>query len=109
MGYIDKGEFIPDVLQPYLQGQFSFVLPYKKEQLPLKEIMGDIIVHLPLSKHSSSYSDMSIGAQWEDEGVSTRIVLPGVMVCINPQTEERLGKTWGLKLPIISAESLFTL
>ncbi len=76
-GYYLKGEFIPDVLQPYLQGQFSFVLPYKKEQLPLKEIMGDIIVHLPLSKHSSSYSDMSIGAQWEDEGVSTRIVRLG--------------------------------
>lgn len=76
-GYYMNGEFITDKNKPYMDGQLAFALPYKNEQAPLTEIYGDIIVHLPVSKHSSSYTDMSIGAQWEDEGVRTKIVRLG--------------------------------
>ena len=76
-GYYMNGEFIPNKDKPYMDGQLSFTLPYNNEKTPLTEIHGDIIVHIPVSKHSSSYSDMSIGAQWEDEGVRTKIVRLG--------------------------------
>lgn len=77
-GYYMNGEFIMDKSKPYMEGELSFNLPSASSQeageIPIKTINGDIIVHLPLSKHSSSFTDMSIGAQWEDEGVITKIV-----------------------------------
>ena len=76
-GYYMNGEFIVDKEKLYMDGRLSFNLPYKNKQVPLKEINGAIIVHLPLSKHSNSYTDMSIGAQWEDEGVRVKIVRLG--------------------------------
>ncbi|MCW8930423.1 MAG: hypothetical protein OQL19_09320 [Gammaproteobacteria bacterium] len=76
-GYYMNGEFVPDRDKPYMDGQFSFKLPYKNEDTPLSEINGDIIIHLPVSKHSSSFTDMTIGAEWEDEGVRTKMVRLG--------------------------------
>ena len=76
-GYYMNGEFITDKDKPYMDGQLAFTLPYKNEQAPLTEINGDIIIHLPVSKHGSTYTDMSIGALWEDEGVRAKIVRLG--------------------------------
>jgi hypothetical protein len=76
-GYYMNGEFVPDRDKPYMDGQFSFTLPYKDEKIPVTEINGDIIIHLPVAKHSSSFTDMNIGAQWEDEGIRTKIVRLG--------------------------------
>ena len=77
-GYYMNGEFIADKAKPYMEGQLSFNLPAvasaQQEEETINTINGDIIVHLPLSKHSSSFTDMSIGAQWEDEGVIAKIV-----------------------------------
>ena len=77
-GYYMNGKFIDDVSKPYMEGQLAFNLPlplsYKQDQLPVKEISGDIIVHLHVSEHNSSHADMSIGAHWQDEGVGVKIV-----------------------------------
>lgn len=77
-GYYMNGEFIMDKEKPYMEGQLSFNLPKpvssQAQENPVTSINGDIIVHLPLSKHSSNFSDLSIGAQWEDEGVFAKIV-----------------------------------
>ena len=45
-GYYMNGKFIDDVSKPYMEGQLAFNLPlplsYKQDQLPVKEISGDI-------------------------------------------------------------------
>ena len=73
-GYYMNSEFILDRNKPYMDTTINFKLPYKNEKKPLTAIEGEIIVHLPLSKHSSSFSDLNIGALWEDEGVKVRLV-----------------------------------
>ncbi len=73
-GYYMNGEFIRDNNKPYMDSTIDFNLPYKDEQRPLESIEGEIIVHLPLSKHSSSFKDLTIGAVWEDVGVRLKIV-----------------------------------
>jgi len=73
-GYYMNGQFIVDKDKPYMDGQLAFNLDYKNVEVPLKNIGGEVIVHLPLSMHSISFTDMNIGAQWEDEGVRTKIV-----------------------------------
>ncbi len=73
-GYYLNGEFVLDRNKPYMDTTIDFKLPYKNEKKPLTAIEGEIIVHLPLSKHNSSFSDLNIGALWEDEGVKVRLV-----------------------------------
>lgn len=76
-GFYMNGDFVVDKDKPWLEGQLSFALPYKNAAEPLQTINGDIIIHLPLSMHSSSYTDMTIGAQWQDAGVQVKIVRLG--------------------------------
>ena len=76
-GYYMNGEFVPDKNQPWMDTTIDFKLPWKDEQQPLKSIEGEIIVHLPLSKHSSSFTDLNIGAVWEDVGLKLKMVRLG--------------------------------
>jgi len=76
-GYYMNGDFIQDKDKLYMDGQLNFRIPYKNEGKPLKQLNGDIIVHLPVSKHSSAFSDMTIGAVWEDEGMSVKLIRLG--------------------------------
>ena len=76
-GYYMNGEFILDRDKPYMDGQFTFGLPYKDEEKPLTEINGDMVVHLSVSKHNTPFTDMSIGAVWEDEGVQVKLIRLG--------------------------------
>jgi len=74
IGHYQDGEFVlaPEINS--MQGQFVFSLAYNNEQKPLTHINGEAIIHLPVSKHRSSFTDMSIGAQWQDEGLRLKIV-----------------------------------
>ncbi|MCP3851874.1 MAG: hypothetical protein GY694_16815 [Gammaproteobacteria bacterium] len=76
-GYYMNGDFIQDKDKLYMDGQLAFRIPYKKEDKPLSQLNGDIVVHLPVSKHSSVFSDLTIGAVWEDEGVSVKLIRLG--------------------------------
>ncbi|GEM_PF-2765186 len=76
-GYYMNGEFVPDKNQPWMDTTIDFKLPWKDEQQALKSIEGEIIVHLPLSKHSSSFTDLNIGAVWEDVGLKLKMVRLG--------------------------------
>ncbi len=76
-GYYMNGDFIVDKDKPWLAGQLSFTLPYKNAAEPLREITGDILIHLPLSMYKRSFSDMNIGAQWQDQGLTAKIVRLG--------------------------------
>ena len=76
-GYYMNGEFVADRDKPYMDGQLRFGLPYKNEEKPLTEINGDVVVHLAVSKHNTSFTDMSIGAIWEDEGLKMKLVRLG--------------------------------
>ena len=76
-GYYMNGEFVPDKNRPWMDTYIDFKLPWKNAQQPLKSIDGEIIVHLPLSKHSSRFTDLKIGAVWEDVGLKLKIVRLG--------------------------------
>ncbi len=76
-GYYMNGEFVPDKNQPWMDTTIDFKLSWKNEQQSLKSIEGEIIVHLPLSKHSSSFTDLNIGAVWEDVGLKLKMVRLG--------------------------------
>ncbi len=76
-GYYMNGDFVLNKDKPYMDGQISFSLPDKNEADPVREIKGDIIIHLPVSKHSNTYTDISLGALWEDEGVKAKLVRLG--------------------------------
>ncbi len=76
-GYYMNGEFVLDKKQPWMDTYIDFKLPWKKEQQPLTSLEGEIIVHLPLSKHSSSFTNLNIGAVWEDVGLKLKMVRLG--------------------------------
>ncbi len=76
-GYYMNGDFVLNKDKLSMDGQISFSMPGNNEAVPVNEVSGDIIIHLPVSKHSSTYTDLSLGAQWEDEGVSAKLVRLG--------------------------------
>lgn len=76
-GYYMNGEFVLDKNKPYMDTLVDFKLPYKDEQKPLQLIEGELIIHLPLTRHNTTFTDLSIGAVWEDVGVKVKMVRLG--------------------------------
>ena len=74
--YVEK-EFVPDEKQPYMDGQLAFSLPYKNDKIPLKTLKGEVNIHLPISTHSVTFTNLGIGAIWEDEGLRLKLVRLG--------------------------------
>jgi hypothetical protein len=73
-GYYMNGKFVVDKNSTDMEGQFSIDLPYYNEQQPLTDISGDIVVRLPLTKQKRTFTDMNIGAVWEDVGVKASLI-----------------------------------
>jgi hypothetical protein len=76
-GYYVGEEFIVDPERPYMESQLNFTLPYYNNQSPLTALQGEVIIHLPIAKHNTAYTDLSIGATWKEVGLEIKLVRLG--------------------------------